>query len=80
MPQLVEMDDAVILREQLEVTSGPVVLINKFDVSAEELEALMSAWADDAAWMKRQPSFISTQLHRGIKGSSVVRTTQFGER
>jgi heme-degrading monooxygenase HmoA len=27
-------------------------------------------WADDAAFMKQQPGFISTQLHRGTAGSS----------
>jgi heme-degrading monooxygenase HmoA len=31
----------------------------------------MEAWAADAAWMMRQPGFISTQLHRGIAGSRV---------
>ncbi len=29
------------------------------------------AWAEDAAFFKRQPGFISTQLHRGIGGSCV---------
>ncbi len=34
-------------------------------------ERRQEAWASDAAFMKRQPIFISTQLHRGIGGSSV---------
>jgi heme-degrading monooxygenase HmoA len=71
MPTLVEMDDAVTIREQLEDGGGPVILINKFNVAAADVEALMRAWADDAAWMKRQPGFIATQLHRGIRGSCV---------
>jgi heme-degrading monooxygenase HmoA len=30
----------------------------------------LEAWAEDATWMKRQPGFISTQLHEGIGGSA----------
>ncbi len=40
-------------------------------VEPEEAERLQEAWASDAAFMKQQPGFISTQLHRGIGGSSV---------
>jgi len=72
MSKFVEMDDAVTLREQLEETGGPVVLINKFNVAPSDMDALMKCWADDAEWMKRQPGFISTQLHRGVGGSNVV--------
>lgn len=71
MLNFVEMDDAVTIREQLEDKGGPVILVNKFNVRAADAEALVRAWADDAAWMKRQPGFISTQLHRGIGGSGV---------
>lgn len=71
MVTFVEMDKNITLRDQLEDTGGPVVLINIFTVPAEEADHLLTAWADDAAWMKRQPGFISTQLHRGIAGSGV---------
>src|ERR671929_1660901 len=71
MPQLVEMDRHVSLFEQMEQEVGPVVLINTFTVEPEEADRLQEAWASDAAFMKRQPGFISTQLHRGIAGSSV---------
>jgi heme-degrading monooxygenase HmoA len=50
---------------------GPVILINTFTVNADEVGQLLKAWAADAAWMKQQPGFISTQLHRGIGGSCV---------
>ena len=30
----------------------------------------MKAWAHDADFMKVQPGYISTQLHKGIAGSS----------
>jgi|SRR5918912_918913 heme-degrading monooxygenase HmoA len=72
MPQLVEMDRHVSLFEQMEQEEvGPVILINTFTVEPEEADRLQEAWASDAAFMKRQPGFISTQLHRGIGGSSV---------
>ena len=50
---------------------GPVILINKFNVKPEEVDQLLRAWAADAAYFKSQPGFISTQLHRGIAGSTV---------
>jgi heme-degrading monooxygenase HmoA len=73
MPQLVEMDRHVSLFEQMEHQQqlGPVILINTFTVEPHEAEQLQEAWARDAAFMKQQPGFISTQLHRGIAGSSV---------
>jgi heme-degrading monooxygenase HmoA len=40
-------------------------------VAPEDADALLAAWATDAAHLKRQPGFISTQLHRGIAGSGV---------
>lgn len=46
-----------------------MILINSFTVAPEEADALVTAWARDAAFMKAQPGFISTQLHRGIGGS-----------
>jgi heme-degrading monooxygenase HmoA len=69
--QFTEMDDKVTIFNQIEERGGPVVLINKFTVPADDAERLVSAWASDAEWMRRQPGFISTQLHRGICGSGV---------
>ena len=71
MPQLVEMDRHVTLFEQMEQRVGPVILINTFTVEPEEADQLLEAWAADSEVMKRQPGFISAQLHRGIGGSSV---------
>ena len=71
MPQLVEMDRHVSLFEQMEQHVGSVILINTFTVEPEEVEQLQEAWASDAAFMKQQLGFISTQLHRGIGGSSM---------
>jgi hypothetical protein len=32
----------------------------------------MSAWEDAANWMKQQPGFLSTQLHRATGGSCML--------
>ena len=71
MAKLVEMDAHVTVFQQMEDDGGPVVLINKFEMAAEDVEQFLSAWTADALVMKRQPGFISTQLHRGIGGSNV---------
>ena len=65
------MDDRVSLMDQLSQEVGPVILINTFKVAPEDAEALLAAWAADAAYLKTKPGFISTQLHRGIAGSGV---------
>lgn len=69
MIRVVEMDEAVPIRAQLAEASGePVLLVNVFHAPLDEVDALMVAWADDAAYFKAQPGFISAQLHRGIAG------------
>jgi heme-degrading monooxygenase HmoA len=71
MPKLVELDRHVSLFKQMEEQHvGSVFPINTFTVEPEEADQLQEAWASDAAFMN-QPSFISTQLHRGIGRSSV---------
>jgi Antibiotic biosynthesis monooxygenase len=67
--KLAEIDERVSFVEQLQQEIGPVVLINTFTVPAEDADRLLEVWAEDAAYMKQQPGFISTQLHRGIAGS-----------
>ena len=71
MPKLIEMDERVTLRMQMEENVSPVILINSFNVKPEDVDQLLNAWAEDAAWMKQQPGYISAQLHRGIGGSGV---------
>ena len=69
--RLREMDEQTTYRQQLqEKGDRPAVLINQFNVAPEDAESFLKIWADDAAFMKRQPGFISTQLHRGTAGSS----------
>jgi heme-degrading monooxygenase HmoA len=71
MLQLKEMDDRVRLADQLAEEVGPVILINTFHVAPEDADALLAAWAADAAHLRQQPGYISAQLHRGIAGSGV---------
>jgi quinol monooxygenase YgiN len=71
MLQLAEMDDRVPLADQLAEEVGSVILINTFRVAPEDVDALLAAWAADAAYLKQRPGFIAAQLHRGIGGSGV---------
>jgi heme-degrading monooxygenase HmoA len=64
------MDEQITYGQQLHEDDGPVVLINQLTVPPDETERFLQAWADDAAYMKQQPGFISTQLHRGTAGSA----------
>ena len=70
MLQRVEMDDRVTLFDQLKEEVGPVILVNTFRVAPEDADRLVEAWSVDAAYLKAKPGFISTQLHRGIGGST----------
>ena len=71
MHQLLEVDQNVTIRQQLsDPAADPVILINTFSVAAEDVDAMLAAWADDAHYFKGQPGFIATQLHRGTTGST----------
>ncbi|WP_164658391.1 antibiotic biosynthesis monooxygenase [Tropicibacter sp. Alg240-R139] len=70
MPRFEELNTVVTLTKQMDTDEGPIVLINLFTVDALDEDALLKAWAHDADFMKAQPGYISTQLHRGIAGSS----------
>jgi heme-degrading monooxygenase HmoA len=69
--KMIEMDEKVTFITQMEVDVGSVILINKFNVNPSKADQFLRAWAHGAAVMKRQPGFISAQLHRGIAGSGV---------
>ena len=71
MLSMQEMDERVSIRDQLSDELGPVILINTFKVAPEDADALLEAWTADGGYMKQRPGFISTQLHRGVAGSSV---------
>jgi heme-degrading monooxygenase HmoA len=69
--QLRPLDPAFPIDRQISLDASPVVLVNIFTVEAQDTEALLRAWEADANWMKAQPGFISTQLHKGIGESCV---------
>ena len=69
MLSLRPLDERVPIQQQLTATASPAVLINIFTVAPADVDALLEAWEHDANWMKKQPGYISTQLHRGIGGS-----------
>lgn len=72
MLRLRALDETFPIETQLGVDQSPVVLVNLFEVDASDEDALMRAWEADANWMKRQPGYISTQLHRAVGGSRLL--------
>ena len=70
MPHFADLDRQVTLSQQLEEDGGAVILVNVLSVDPADVDQLLEAWATDARVMRTQPGFISTQLYRGIAGSS----------
>jgi heme-degrading monooxygenase HmoA len=70
MVAFAELDERVPFGQQLGQNEGPIVFFNTFHVAPHEVDAFMEAWKADGEFMKRQPGYISTQLHRGIAGST----------
>ncbi len=66
MSLLRPLDPVFPIERQLSVEAAPVVLVNVFTLDKADEQAFLRAWQDDAVFMKRQPGFISTQLHRAI--------------
>lgn len=66
MSLLRPLDPAFPIDRQLEIEATPVVLVNVFTIDKADEQTFLQAWQDDADFMKRQPGFISTQLHRAI--------------
>jgi len=66
MPLLRPLDPAFPIERQVALDASPVVLVNLFTLDKADEQAFLHAWQDDALFMKQQPGFISTQLHRAI--------------
>src|SRR4051794_11561980 len=66
MPTMLPLDPKFPIERQVAIDAAPVVLVNVFAFDAPDEETFLRAWQDDALFMKRQPGFISTQLHRAI--------------
>lgn len=69
MPQLRPLDPAFPIDRQIGLDAAPVVLVNIMTLDKADEEIFLKAWQNDAAFMKRQPGFISTQLHRAVGDS-----------
>lgn len=65
------LDPGFPIEQQLGAEAGPVVLVNVFTVDPADQDALLEAWRNDALWMKKQPGYISTQLHKAVGDSSM---------
>lgn len=66
MSLLRPLDPTFPIERQIAIDAEPVVLVNLFTLDQADEPGFLRAWQDDAAFMKRQPGFISTQLHRAI--------------
>jgi heme-degrading monooxygenase HmoA len=69
MPLMRRLDPAFPIGRQIETEAAPVVLVNVFTLAKADEKTFLDAWQNDAVFMKRQPGFISTQLHRAIGDS-----------
>ncbi|PJG52819.1 antibiotic biosynthesis monooxygenase [Bradyrhizobium forestalis] len=70
MSHLRPLDPNFPIERQLGIDAGPVVLVNVFTLDKSDEQSFLQVWQNDAAFMKRQPGFISTQLHRALGESA----------
>ena len=66
MLQIQPLDPSFPIARQLATDAAPVVLVNVFTLDLADEPVFLKVWQDDAAFMKQQPGFISTQLHRAL--------------
>ncbi|MDW3682766.1 antibiotic biosynthesis monooxygenase family protein [Cupriavidus sp. CV2] len=66
MPRFEPLDPTYPVARQVDIDTGPIVMINLLTMAPEDEAAFLAAWTADSLFMKRQPGFISTQLHRAI--------------
>jgi heme-degrading monooxygenase HmoA len=69
MPLMRPLDPDFPLDQQLAIDATSVVLVNVFTLAKADEQIFLQAWRNDAAFMKQQPGFIWTQLHRAIGAS-----------
>lgn len=69
MAHMRPLDPAFPIDRQVALDADAVVLVNVFTLDKADEQAFLEVWQDDAAFMKRQPGFISTQLHRALGDS-----------
>ncbi|CAB3724910.1 antibiotic biosynthesis monooxygenase family protein [Paraburkholderia rhynchosiae] len=69
MPQMRPLDPSFPIERQIALDATSVVLVNVILLDEADEQAFLQGWQEDAAFMKQQPGFISTQLHRAIGDS-----------
>ena len=69
MSLLRPLDPAFPIERQIAIDASPVVPVNVFTLDKADEQTFLKTRQDDALFMKRQPGFISTQLHRAIGDS-----------
>lgn len=67
------MDEEVTFLDQMgdDYVDGVVIDIAKINVNSEDVDQFLKTWTSKAEIIKKQPGFLSLQLHRGIAGSCV---------
>lgn len=60
------LDPAFPIDRQIAIDAAAVVLVNVFTLDPADEQVFLEAWQNDAAFMKQQPGFIHTQLHRAL--------------
>lgn len=66
MPPFLDTDQKTKVSAPAGQESGTVILVNEFIVEPEDTEQFLQLWAEHAAIMKRQPGFVSAQMHQGV--------------
>jgi heme-degrading monooxygenase HmoA len=69
--RIVNLDDRVAFKQQLEHNIGPAVLMSTFLVPPDQVDNFLEGFKKQFAIMRKQPGLISAQLHRGVAGSSL---------
>lgn len=72
MVKVENLDPSTPMTVQFQEKTAPIVLVNTFFVPRERIEEFLALWREDASFMKAQPGFISTQMHRGTAGSQLL--------
>jgi heme-degrading monooxygenase HmoA len=50
--------------------TGPITLINVFEIDSRDVELFLREWQERAQFMGRQPGFRSLRLHRALNPDS----------
>src|SRR6478735_7182820 len=50
--------------------SGPITLINIFEIGADDVDQFLREWEERAEFLGRQPGFRSLRLHRAVNPDS----------